>query len=84
MQRTCIVHSRTTAASSPMRTGLINFQPEIHVTQDNAAVGNHVVIASQYANLAFFRKYANRVGINLPPLSGCVTLSGCVSACALL
>ncbi len=74
MQRTSIVNSRTTAASSPMRPGLINFQPEIHVTQDNAAVGNHVVIASQYANLAFFRKYANKVGMNLAPLVGCVSV----------
>ena len=57
-----------------MPKGLINFQQEIHVTQDNASVGNHVVIASQYAHLAFFRKYANKVGTNLPPLLGCASV----------
>lgn len=57
-----ITHSRTTAISSPMPKGVINFQ-EIPVTNDNASVGNHVVIASQYATHAFFRKYAGKTGM---------------------
>jgi hypothetical protein len=45
-----------------MPKGVINFQ-EIPVTNDNASVGNHVVIASQYATHAFFRKYAGKTGM---------------------
>lgn len=54
--------SRSSPSSSPPPKGLLDFSNEILVTDHNASAGNQVVVASQFANVAFFRKYVGKVG----------------------
>ena len=65
-------HSRASATSSPPPKGVVlDLSGETPVNADNASVGNHVTVSSKFANVAFFRKYANKTGtLQLISLAG--------------
>jgi hypothetical protein len=55
-------HDSRAAATSPSPKGILSYAAERLVSSENASTGDRVVIASQFAQIAFFRKYVGKIG----------------------
>ena len=61
-------HDSRAAATSPSPKGILSYAAERLVSSENASTGDRVVIASQFAQIAFFRKYVGKIGSPETPL----------------